>query len=181
LSTSSWSNVRFNHSGVAGACSNCHNGSTATGKPSGHVQTNAQCDDCHTSTASWSSVSFDHSGVSGNCSSCHNGSTATGKSSGHFVTTQQCDSCHRTSGWLPTTKYNHLSGNYPGDHRANPGCTDCHASNSQTATWSFASYKPDCAGCHANDYDQAEHRGTVSQYRDCSGSRCHSVSDSDWD
>jgi hypothetical protein len=44
--------ARFDHSGVTGNCASCHNGSTATGKPSGHFVTNQDCASCH-STNGW--------------------------------------------------------------------------------------------------------------------------------
>ena len=65
-------------------------------------------------------------------------------------------------------------------------CTACHGGNSETVTYRTPTYRPDCAACHANDYDQGEHEGrSVSQNRDCAGS-CHqsspehSVRDSRW-
>jgi hypothetical protein len=61
----------------------------------------------------------------------------------------------------------------------------CHQSNSQTATWTAPAYRPDCAGCHVNDYKSGSHKKyenpdanyTVSELRDCSGS-CHIYTDS---
>jgi hypothetical protein len=73
----------------------------------------------------------------------------------------------------------------PLDHRANLLCTACHQSNSEAVSWPFPAYVPDCAGCHANDFDRkGKHiggeNGTVSQNRDCSGggTGCHRISDS---
>ncbi|RMH42462.1 MAG: hypothetical protein D6688_10140 [Alphaproteobacteria bacterium] len=69
---------------MTGGCSTCHNGSSATGKPNGHFQTNRQCDECHTTTR-WSGVRYSHS--SGNfptghsssigCRDCHIGNSET--------------------------------------------------------------------------------------------------------
>ncbi|MDH3214495.1 MAG: hypothetical protein OEM05_18615, partial [Myxococcales bacterium] len=109
--------------------------------------------------------------------------TATGKPSNHFVTNVDCAECHMTTNWLPV-RFTHSSPNYPGDHRASLACADCHQGNSQAAAWSFPSYQPDCAGCHANDYRQNVDRHgnrNVSENRDCAGSGCHSVRDSGWD
>ena len=183
-STSTWLGARMDHSNAAGRCSSCH-GVTATGKPTSHIQTSGQCDNCHTSTTSWLSVRFDHTGVTGSCSTCHNGTKARAKPGNHFVTSVQCDGCHSTSGWLPVNRYSHSSGNYPGDHKSSVRCLDCHKSNTQTATWSSAGYKPDCAGCHAGRYKQGPHKKvetpriyyTVSELRNCAGS-CHVYSDS---
>ncbi|WP_232432927.1 hypothetical protein [endosymbiont of Ridgeia piscesae] len=50
-------------------------------------------------------------------------------------------------------------------------------------TWSNAGYVPDCAACHARDYESGPHkkygntRYSVSELRDCSGA-CHVYSDS---
>jgi len=173
--------VNVDHGGFSGLCSSCHNGSAAPGKPSGHVQTAAQCDLCH-STLAWEPARFDHGNAAGTCSTCHNGTTATGKNSGHFVTTVQCDSCHTTSSWS-STSFRHTGASYPGDHKSGVNCRDCHSSNSQTPTWTNSSYQPDCAGCHAGDFEAKEHRKvkngayyTVSELRNCAGS-CHTYTD----
>jgi len=81
--------------------------------------------------------------------------------------------------------FRHTSSNYPGDHNSSVTCRDCHGGNTEAATWTSATYRPDCAGCHANDYDAGEHRKTqspstnytVSELRDCSGP-CHTYTDS---
>ena len=49
----------------------------------------------------------------------------------------------------------------------------------------ISGYKPDCAGCHAGDYEQNEHKKvdspriyyTVSELRNCAGA-CHEYTDS---
>jgi hypothetical protein len=178
--TTSWTSANFSHAGITDNCSSCHNGTTATGKHAQHIQSSQVCESCHNVT-SWSPVvSVDHSQVIGTCNSCHNGTTATGMPSGHFATTQQCDSCHTTSGWLPLTRYVH-SGNYPGDHGVSLSCTDCHTSNSQAVPWPYPNYVPDCAACHAGDYDPDEGgHSNISNDRDCTRSSCHSVSDGSW-
>ncbi len=183
-STNAWLPAVFDHVNVSpGTCTSCHNGATAEGKPGNHIITNSQCDECH-STIAWTPANFNHDAVTGSCSTCHNGSTATGKPSNHFVTSQQCDTCHSTFGWLPIN-FSHSSPNYPGDHRGNPPCTACHLGNSETANWTAPSYKPDCAGCHANDfkpgphkqYETPDHKYTVGELRDCTGA-CHVYTDS---
>jgi len=172
-----WSGAKFDHSNAAGRCSSCHNGVSATGKSSGHPATTAQCDSCHT-TNSWSGAGFNHDNAAGRCSSCHNGVNAEGKSGNHFVTTAQCDSCHTTNRWSPTLNFRHSTSSYPGDHRGGLLCSDCHRSNSEQIPWMFSAYQPECAACHASDYDAGEHQKTpntnysVSELRDCSGA-CH--------
>jgi hypothetical protein len=174
----------FDHTAVTGTCSSCHNGTNATGKSPTHIQSSNTCDACH-STATWSPVTtVDHDAVMGSCSSCHNGTAATGKPSNHFVTTQQCDACHNTTDWT-FSDYEHTSGNFPGNHGPGVQCIDCHTGNSQTATWTYTVYKPDCAGCHAGDFKASAHKKyenpdtfyNVSELRDCSGT-CHQYTNS---
>ncbi len=183
-STSRWTPAtRFDHSGVTGSCFSCHNGGTATGKTPNHIQSSNQCEDCHTPTG-WIPARFDHSQVTGSCGSCHNGVSATGKNPGHFQTNLECDSCHNTTRWTPHV-FQHRSGTYPGNHAGNPACSACHRANSETVSWSMPAYQPDCAGCHANDFEPGPHRKTenpetrysVSELRDCTGA-CHTYSDS---
>jgi hypothetical protein len=96
-----------------------------------------------------------------------------------------CDECHSTNSWLPTTRYSHTSGAYPGDHNSSVLCLNCHLSNTQVATWTSSTYRPDCAGCHVSDYEAKEHKKvdspriyyTVGELRDCAGS-CHRYTDS---
>ncbi|UCD11140.1 MAG: hypothetical protein JSU88_10845, partial [Nitrospinaceae bacterium] len=181
--TSNWTTVNFDHTGITASCTTCHNGTTATGKPATHVQTSASCDACH-STISWVPANFDHSSVNGSCSSCHNGTTATGKPANHFATTLQCDECHTINNWT-SVDFNHSSPSYPGDHSSSVTCLHCHQGNTQTVTWIFGAYKPDCAGCHADDFEPNNHKKyenpdtfySVSELRDCSGA-CHLYEDS---
>jgi hypothetical protein len=171
----------LDHDSVTGTCSSCHNGITAPGKTSNHVLTTTQCDVCH-STVAWVPATFDHDSVTGSCSSCHNGTTATGKTPNHFITSQQCDICHTTVNWT-VISFSHSSPNYPGDHNGNLICIACHVSNNEVINWQYSAYKPDCAGCHAGDYEEGPHKKvkdvskyTVSELRDCSGS-CHVYKD----
>lgn len=174
--------THVDHGAVIGSCNSCHNGQLATGKPVDHIPTTAQCDSCH-NTNNWDAVAFDHQNVAGTCDSCHNSTTATGKPGTHFQTNQQCDTCHRTNAWLPDI-FVHSSPNFPNGHRGNFECADCHQGNAEANAWRFPAYQPDCAGCHANDYEADEHlktvsppqRYSVSELRDCAGS-CHIYTD----
>jgi hypothetical protein len=64
-------------------------------------------------------------------------------------------------------------------------CSSCHIGNAEANAWRTASYKPDCAGCHAADFRAGEHtkvdspriQYTVSELRDCTGA-CHTYTDS---
>ena len=182
--TTNWTTVRFDHAAVTGSCSTCHNGVTATGKGANHIVSSTTCDACHISTTAWTSVRFDHNEVTGSCSSCHNGVAATGKGASHFVTTQQCDSCHRTTSWF-SVSYSHLTGAVPSGHSTTI-CSQCHTTNSEQQAYRFPNYKPDCAGCHANDYKSGPHKKyekpntvfyRVDELRDCAGA-CHYYTDS---
>jgi hypothetical protein len=134
----------------------------------------------------WLPATFSHSTVTpGTCATCHNGSSATGKPSGHFVTTRSCDACHGTTAWRPALSYNHVSALFPGRHNSSVTCTDCHVGNSETVTWPYAAYQPDCAGCHAARFKPDPHkktetpttiRYTVAELRNCAGS-CHIYTD----
>jgi len=176
FTTISFRGAVFDHSNITQPCSNCHNGVTATGKYPGHILTTADCSTCHFSTSTWLGAVFDHSNITQPCSSCHDGVTATGKNTTHFVTSLDCGNCHTPTNWLQLLLYRHDSPDYPGDHRTATLCVDCHTTNNQTVVWPFTAYKPECAGCHANDYDIAKHGNTTlvpgSEFADCSGS-CH--------
>ncbi|MEZ4291164.1 MAG: hypothetical protein R3E53_11760 [Myxococcota bacterium] len=43
-------------------------------------------------------------------------------------------------------RYDHAGTAYPGDHRVNLDCTDCHGGNNAVVTWSNPTYQPECAG-----------------------------------
>ena len=177
-----WLPATFDHSDVINNCSSCHDGNTATGKDAQHILSTQTCEACH-SPLTWSPViTTDHNNVLGSCTSCHDGNIATGPDNGHFITSLECDSCHSIQNWN-FSNYVH-SGSYPGEHRTQLDCIDCHTNNSEIIPWKFP-YGPDCAGCHANDYEADEHKKTespvtifytVSELRDCSGA-CHEYTD----
>lgn len=181
--TSSWAAARFDHTGITSGCASCHNGVDAAGKSPTHISSTNVCEACHR-PADWTLVNFDHDQVQGSCNTCHNGAVATGKPSGHFQTAMQCDMCHRQTAWLPEI-FSHMSPAYPGDHRGSVTCQSCHTTNSETVMWRFTAYQPDCAGCHAGDYEPDSHKKvdspkllyTVGELSDCSGA-CHMYTDS---
>jgi NAD-dependent SIR2 family protein deacetylase len=117
---------------VVTGCSSCHNGTTATGKNSGHILTTASCETCHKSTTTWSGAKADHSTFTSatNCASCHNGMAATGKPANHIPEAQllggssmTCMACHTSKTSWTTMRMNHNSslGNGAG------WCKSCHA------------------------------------------------------
>jgi hypothetical protein len=101
--------VKTNHSAVAtAACSSCHNGTSAKGKPPTHVATTATCDSCHKSTTTWLGAGA-HTAANavgtGTCDTCHNGIAAKGKHAGHVPltgSTGKCDSCHKSQASFTT-------------------------------------------------------------------------------
>ena len=100
----SWLGATYTHTPnppTAGTCATCHNGVTAKGKSSGHMQTTLSCEACHTQSNTNSYTTFlgatgaDHSLIFTNCVSCHNGSAALGKTAGHIPTNSiSCENCH---------------------------------------------------------------------------------------
>ncbi|MDH3535467.1 MAG: hypothetical protein OER87_06965 [Gammaproteobacteria bacterium] len=180
----------FDHTGIVDNCASCHDGNTAKGKMDAvpqHLETGLDCHFCHT-TATFVGGSWTHDANSANnCDTCHSpGNGATPKPGGHLSTTEQCDKCHTTNGWAPTNFSHDPNGNYPGNHRRDPGCNGCHGPTiSASIPWPFPQYAPFCAACHANDFRRkGKHiggeNGTVAQNKDCSGGGrgCHKVSDS---
>ncbi len=175
----------FDHTGIVDNCASCH-GVTATPMPGDHLTTGLDCHFCHT-TATFVGGTWVHdSGNAGNCDTCHNPSGgATSKPGYHLPTTEQCDVCHTTNAWAPANFNHSSSGDYPGDHRRDPGCTGCHGTIPDV-DWGWSQYAPDCAACHAGDFEsEGDHiggrNGTVAQNRDCGRSGCHRVSDRDFD
>ena len=183
----------FDHTGIVNNCSSCH-GVTSQGKSGDHLSTNLDCHFCHT-TATFVGGSWVHdSSTANNCDTCHvNGGGATAKPGGHIPTTEQCDVCHTTNGWAPTSFSHSPAGNYPGDHRRDPGCNGCHRGSIGAGINSDnypnrVQYAPFCAGCHAGDFRRkGDHiggeNGTTEQNKDCSGGGrgCHKVGDRDFD
>lgn len=163
--------AEMNHDAIYGSCTTCHNNVQSVGKPPQHPPTGQECDTCHRTTA-WLPAFFDHAEVTQACATCHNGTTSTGKPTGHFGTQLECDACHSRDAWTPLT-FTHSSASYPGDHLAGLTCSDCHVSNAQAVTWPAPAYAPDCAACHASDYEPGPHNNaSVSELRDCAGT-CH--------
>lgn len=187
--------VDFDHSEITNntRCDSCHidGSNSATGMDDktnpAHIPTGLDCRSCHT-TATFAGGTWVHDNNSnGICASCHNGTDATGKpSQGHISTNLECDECHSTNGWAPTNFSHDPQGDYPGDHRRNLTCGNCHG-NVVTTPFVYPSsrYAPFCAACHEGDFRrEGDHNGgsngTVEQNKDCSGGGrgCHKVSDS---
>lgn len=176
-STHAWLPASFKHIGISGDCFSCHNTTNpyTTAKPTNHVPSVDICEDCHKTTQAWSPALFFHDETTTDCKSCHvNGGYGTPIGPGHLMTDIQCDICHYTTDWTPLKSYSHDSPNYPGTHTGvTLGCYSCHKEKTESIGWANTSYYPDCAACHANDFDNEKHEGlTVSEIPDCAGT-CH--------
>jgi len=186
----------FDHTGIVNNCASCHDGVTAKGKGfktnPAHISTSLDCNSCHT-TATFIGGTWVHdSTTANNCDSCHfDGSVAKRyKLSNHLDTNEQCDVCHTTNAWAPANFTHSAQGNYPGDHRRDPGCTGCHkgAIGSGINSSNYPNqlkYAPSCAGCHAGDFRRkGDHiggeNGTIEQNKNCAGSGCHRVNSSEF-
>ncbi|MFK9866848.1 cytochrome c3 family protein, partial [Escherichia coli] len=72
-----------------------------------------------------------------------------------MTTSLDCSSCHRYPVWSAVA-FVHSSSAYPGDH-ASATCIACHSSNTESAAWPSAAYRPSCAGCHATRFKPERH------------------------
>jgi hypothetical protein len=170
-STTGWAGAKVDHAtfNVSTNCATCHNGSTATAKPTNHMPTGATaCFSCHNvSPAGWKPTKWTHTQmvVAAQCDSCHSGGypPADGKPGNHVpyasvaaAATAKCDTCHKGSF---TTWAN---GRFHSNVSVSTGCVNCHT---LSAGGSFLSAvgKPNTA-THANVTGNCEscHKSTAS-------------------
>jgi hypothetical protein len=153
------------HSGFTSntVCSDCHDGTTATGKPDGHLATTEECGACHNPQSdNWIGAGFDHSSLSivgtnstPTCTSCHDGTAAIGQSLTHVplpTTEQDCLVCHGTdftSFALPT--FDHTAAGITNN------CVSCHDGRTHdavivitTPAGHISTASVDCSTCHAD-------------------------------
>jgi hypothetical protein len=115
------------------ACTTCHDGVAATGKPTNHVPTSRDCITCHVgyppTVASFAGGTFDHTGpemTGKQCMQCHNDVIAVGKTNygtfTHLATSSDCGACHTTDTFANATAFDHTG--------VTTGCASsgCHAS-----------------------------------------------------
>lgn len=191
-STVSWALSTLDHANVVppvvGRCANCHNGTTAIGRPTTHIPTTAQCDTCHKNFTAFRPAQMSHPATTGpvaagNCATCHGGTYASinalAKPATHIPTTKQCDSCHTRgfTAWAPAVM-NHTgmagqcttchSGAYvsrnalakPPTHIATTAqCDTCHNS---TVTWTTGTFNHATATPAVAGRCATCHNGTVS-------------------
>src|SRR5215470_5135131 len=159
----SWAGGTFVHAATDTNCSNCHNGTTATGlKTPPHIPvTGVQCSNCHTNTAaSFTTYTMNHASVStSRCDACHNGSyTAEGTKGaqgtaslpGHVATGgKDCVTCHASA----ATAFTSWAGGTFAHAATDTNCSSCH--NGTTATGMVTPpHIPvtgvQCSNCHTN-------------------------------
>jgi hypothetical protein len=148
VSTTSWTQVTFTHTGLTATCISCHDGTHGgiQGKNSAHLPTSNTCESCH-STSTWKPVvTVDHTQVVGNCFGCHNGTSSistglvTAKPANHIPSSNNCENCHTTSAWTPANvNHDNVTG----------ACFSCH--NGTTATGKTPTHMAtsnSCESCH---------------------------------
>ncbi len=142
---------RGQFSGTPLNCESCHSTGgrvSASAKPTFHMLTTNQCDQCHTSYAWLPTLTVDHTQVLGTCSSCHDNRVALGKPIDHVPTNADCAVCHRTTLFALATfshngivagcfqcHNNRIAVGKPPDHIPAPDtCEDCHNTMSFSLT-----------------------------------------------
>lgn len=169
----SWLPGLFIHDRPAtlGVCMGCHDGSSAPGKPAGHITTTSDCNGCHSSTVTWLGASLHTGAIAGICGTCHDGSTAKGTSSapspGHIPVTASgnaCDNCHTStttfSAWIVGATQHTLNNN-------NGACNPCHSTNYAPAysgittritlgNHNGSTTSQDCVNCHHVPYSWSD-------------------------
>lgn len=149
--TTAFAGAKFDHNGIVGRCTTCHDGIIALGKDGKHVPTSDDCSACH-QTSGMIPATFDHGGIVNNCVSCHDGVFATSKNTGHVSTTFDCGSCHSipstvivangpTNGWIPAS-FNHSGVSN------NTRCDSCHGVTATPMSTDHWVTSFDCRDCH---------------------------------
>jgi hypothetical protein len=151
-----WNPIVFvDHNPVFGVCSSCHNNETATGKPSTHIITDLECDQCHTPAnwtgnltpgASGADNSSNSTGTTDNTGTGTTGNTSTG------TTTDTGTANNTTTGNTGDTPSANSDGGF--DHTTAVGtCASCHnAVDASGKPTGHMSTTDDCGSCHT--YEQ---------------------------
>ena len=130
------------HTGIAGGCTNCHNGQaffgvTPVSKPTTHLPTSMSCETCHSTlnftTFAIPATAMKHSGITSGCALCHSGTTfAVGmtpmsKPATHLATSAPCEGCHTSTASFAVAS----GGVMPSNHLpTTAACSVCHSSAS---------------------------------------------------
>jgi len=188
------------------ACTTCHDGVNATGKPQNHVTTARDCISCHAGHPPTVSTFVEASGVhnffdhatapemAGKlCMNCHDGTIlgAFSKQDAvptHKVTSSDCGACHSTTAFKPATSFDHTG--------VTSGCqaSGCHTSGNPdvvdvTDDPNTLPHIPimngtevDCINCHTNPggtFANATMNHTVVTFESCE--TCHGGATSKYD
>jgi Cytochrome c7 and related cytochrome c len=152
--TSGWAGAKVDHStfGASTNCTSCH-GSSAAGKPSGHMPVSASvnCFSCHTVTG-WKPTKFNHTqaAVTNQCSTCHSGAfpPADGRTANHIpyqnvsgAASANCDTCHKGgfAAWSPAK--------FHGNVTVTGQCATCHTGAFPPAAGKSSGHLQTNAGC----------------------------------
>ena len=165
-STSTWSGAKVDHSTYTAAtnCVSCHNGTTATAKPTVHIPVGAAtCFACHNvSPQQWTPTKWNHTQttVVGQCASCHTGAfpNTDGKPTNHIpyasvavAAAANCDGCHKGSFTTWT------NGKFHTNYSVSTGCVTCHSlaaggsylsAVGKPANATHAAVTGNCESCH---------------------------------
>ncbi len=155
-STTTFTSVTMNHSGIVASCSTCHsvgNSAGAVAKPSNHMATTQECNLCHAGTTTFANAVFNHLTLTGQlCSSCHKvgGSGMAPKNDvvHSNLNGQDCKSCHSSTMTFTTVTMNHTG--------IIASCSTCHyVGNSVGAAATpnphpYAASNSDCRQCHTS-------------------------------
>jgi len=200
-----WLPASWNHVGVTpGTCAAlCHNGTAATGKPTGNHASGGRstyaCDSCH-NYFGWAPNTYSHTdsnynAVGGACESCHsftsgiNYTPVNTSISSHNGVTSGCSNCHVSKvTWLGAL------GAAPANHAAFSGvtCASCHTSSTSThvtgSTLHVGKILGACYTCHGTSRTYTFANVTTASWpnyhessknpsaTDCSASGCHAPS-----
>ena len=137
-STTSWTNVIFNHS--------------ATGFPLTNSHANVPCASCHINNNYNLTIAPTDCGNSG----CHlttwqQTNNPVHSTSGPAFSVANCSSCHDTISWTDVTSFNHATTGFAlvGTHATTP-CIQCHVNNNYTLS------STDCMGCHLSSWNSTQ-------------------------
>lgn len=173
--------------GTPQQCFVCHNGVRATGKSPGHVPSDDNCDNCHT-TFSMNDARFEHFNITAACTSCHNGVTSNGLPSNHILTNQECNACHNTNTWL-NALFDHAevtgpcsschngivaTGKTQGHVVTALECDACHSTNTWLgAVFDHSTITTVCSSCHNGTVATGKAADHVPTMQECDA--CHST------
>ena len=159
-----WSGGTYVHAATDTNCSNCHNGTVATGMttPPHIPATGVQCSNCHSNTAAnFTTYTMNHAAVTAaRCDSCHNGSYTsqgtkgaygTASYAGHVATSgKDCATCHAGAA---SGGYVSFAGGTYAHAATDTNCSGCH-NGTTAAGMTTPPHVPatgvQCSNCHSN-------------------------------